>query len=368
MKIVTAEVVDYALPLRAPYRTARRERGERRGFLLRLVGEAGPEGLGEAAPVEGRTEGLPEARGALEAFACGVEGAGLGAEELLAVLAGVAETAALRVPSLETPAARAAVATATFDLLSAAEGLPLCAWLSDTWLDRRAPADRVPVNAMLPILDLEATVEAATGAVLRGFGCLKLKVGLDDAGDVERVRAVREVVGPDVLLRLDANGAWSFDRAVAVLRELEDVAIEHVEQPLPPEALAAARRLRLETGIAVAADEAVGDAVAAVRIVRAHAADRLVLKPSTMGGPDEAIRAARVAEDAGLGVIVTTALDGLAGRLAALHTAAALGPGLPPCGLATAEFLAREIAAGEERLEGGELEVPDTPGLGARLP
>ena len=142
--------------------------------------------------------------------------------------------------------------------------------------------DEVPINAALPRLPREGLVTAAQAAVAEGYGTLKLKVGgipIDE--DVARVRAVRDTVGRDVRLRIDANRAWSEVDAVKALRALEDVGLEYCEEPVSdPESMA---RVKNAVRVPIAADESVVDLDSARRLLESGAADVLVLKPMALG-------------------------------------------------------------------------------------
>lgn len=391
-RILDARVLPYSLPLTRPWRTAEGERRRREGALLAVRatwagdggeargelgvagGDLGRQGLGEAAPLPGRTETLDRCRETLERAAGGLRTERPALEEALEWLE--AWLRELRPTPAGSRAARAAVATALLDLRAREAGLPLAWWLAAPVPGGAEPATRVPVNAALPAGSLDETVEAARRAVAGGFRCLKLKVGREPDRDLERVRAVRDAVGTEVDLRLDANGAWTVAEAPRRLKSLASLGIEYVEQPLPAgsdaesrgAALADLARLRESSPIPLAADESASDPAAARAVLVRRAADVLILKPATLGGPDVALDVALRARRVGVEVVVTSALDGVVGRLAALHTAAALGPELRACGLATGGFLAAEVAEGEERLEAGSLSVPAGPGLGARLP
>lgn len=386
MRLLAGSLRGYAIPLTGRFRTAAGGPRVRKGLLLKLRSVARHDGLGEAAPLPGRTESLGKAKDVLGHFLLEIlRGSRLRAEEALGAsgrraaaqaFAGLEDfwtaedfwAAGAFAPLRESPAARAAATCAFLDLRAQEEGKPLATWLAARFRGGGEAARWVPLNATLPLAPVRETVEAARAATDAAFPCLKLKVGRDDADDVARTLAVREAVGPGVSLRLDANGAWSFERAARVLRAISDAGVEYVEQPLPPAALEEAAALRRETPVPIAADEAVRDADSVRRLVEAGAADVLVLKPTVLGGPDAALALAAMAEEAGLGIVVTSALEGVTGRLAALHTAAALGPGVRPCGLATGRFLAREVAEGCERILDGRIRVPDEPGLGAQLP
>ncbi len=196
----------------------------------------------------------------------------------------------------------------------------------------------VEVNALVPWAPPAEAAAAAAEAVAAGYRCLKVKVGGRHGTDV--VAAVRDAVGPHVAIRVDANGAWDVERAVAEIAALSRYDLELVEQPVASlEELAAVRR---RVGVAVAADECVRDVDDARRLARTGAADVVVLKVQPLGG----VRAAlRVAEAAGVPAVVTSMMETSVGLAAGLALAAAL-PELPyASGLGTATLLAADVVA-----------------------
>src|SRR5581483_10692383 len=150
----------------------------------------------------------------------------------------------------------------------------------------------------------------------------------DDAG---RVAAARAAAGPDLALRLDANGAWDVEQAVRTIEALEPAGLELVEEPA--RGLAAIREVRARVAARVALDESAREPGA----LAGGVADAVCLKVSRCGGVSGLLAAAALVRAAGGEVYVASTLDGPLGVAAALHAAAALasrGP-LPPCGLAT---------------------------------
>ncbi|GAC1434693.1 MAG: hypothetical protein NVSMB51_02510 [Solirubrobacteraceae bacterium] len=138
--------------------------------------------------------------------------------------------------------ALAAVDLALWDLAGRRAGKPVCELLS------ASPAAEIEVNATIGALDRAGAANAASRAVARGFGTIKLKVGTgDDAG---RVAAVRAAVGPRVQLRLDANGAWSVDGAVRAIEALAPAGLELVEEPV--HGLEAMQEVRVRTMVRLA--------------------------------------------------------------------------------------------------------------------
>ena len=216
--------------------------------------------------------------------------------------------------------------------------------------------DAVPVNATVP-----AVPAAQVPEVLARFpGCTTAKVKVAQAGqalrdDVDRVAAVREVLGPTGQVRVDANGAWSLSDARWAVAALSAFDLEYVEQPCASvEDLALLRIALARAGIdvLVAADESVRKAEDPLRVVRAGAADVLVLKVAPLGGVRPALGIAR---ECGLPVVVSSALDTSVGIAAGVALAAAL-PELPyACGLATANLLAGDVVQDSLGGHGGVL-------------
>ncbi|WP_407319051.1 o-succinylbenzoate synthase [Isoptericola halotolerans] len=213
--------------------------------------------------------------------------------------------------------------------------------------------DRVPVNVTVPAVGPERAREI----VLASGGCrtAKVKVAQRSAGagpgpvepvgaEIARLEAVRaafdEAGMPDAAIRVDANGAWSLDEALHRIPLLDAAArgLEYVEQPCTTVAeLAAVRR---GTDVPVAADESIRRAADPLRVVREEAADVVVLKVQPLGG----VRAClELAEQVGLPVVVSSAIESSVGLAAGVALAAAL-PELPhACGLATSQLLVRDV-------------------------
>jgi O-succinylbenzoate synthase len=202
--------------------------------------------------------------------------------------------------------------------------------------------DRVPVNVTVPAVGPEQA-----HAIVRAGGCATAKVKVAEPGqtlaeDEARVEAVRDALGPAGAVRVDANGAWSVEAAVAAVAALDRAAggLEYVEQPCAGvEDLAAVRR---RVAVPVAADESIRRAADPYRVRDLEAADIAVLKVQPLGG----VRAClRIAEDIGLPVVVSSALETSVGIAAGVALAAAL-PELPyACGLATVQMFAADVTA-----------------------
>ena len=188
-------------------------------------------------------------------------------------------------------------------------------------------------------------------------GCRTAKVkvaerGQAEAEDIERVEAVRDALGPDGKIRVDANGGWEPGQAARMLRRLARFGLEYAEQPCAT--LDELAELRRHIDMPVAADESIRRAEDPLRVRAAGAADIVVLKAQPLGG----VRAAlEVAEACGLPVVVSSAVETSVGLAAGVALAAAL-PELPyACGLATMSLLAGDVTADPLVPEAGELPV-----------
>jgi o-succinylbenzoate synthase len=202
--------------------------------------------------------------------------------------------------------------------------------------------DRIPVNVTVPAVGPEQAHRIAADG-----GCRTAKVKVAEPGqtladDEARLEAVRAALGADAAIRVDANGAWSVEEAVHAIAALDLAAggLEYVEQPCASvEDLAAVRR---RVAVPIAADESIRRAQDPYRVRDLEAADVAVLKVQPLGG----VRAClRIAEDIGLPVVVSSALETSVGIAAGLALAAAL-PELPyACGLATVQLLTSDVVA-----------------------
>jgi L-Ala-D/L-Glu epimerase / N-acetyl-D-glutamate racemase len=342
MRIASVEVIPYALPFREPYVTAAGSLGRRELALLRLTTDEGIVGLGEAVPLTLRG-GTPLARVVAELHR-------LGGRDSLDEQTLTGDALAL------SPPARCAALTALADLRG-----------------RRAEAEHGTAPGSPPPVRCNATLSAGEPAAVAtealawaddGFTSFKLKLGTGE--DLAQVRAVRETLGPEARIRVDANGAWDVETAKRTLSDLEELEVELAEQPVASseEAVAVAEA----TSIPIAADESVASRAEAERAVAMGAWSLTGVKLSKVGGPEAAIEIAEV-----IPTYVTSALDGPVGIAAAAQVAETLSEAGGEAGLDLAHGLATQrlfdgtIAAIGCELRGEMLHPPAGPGLGVEI-
>lgn len=224
----------------------------------------------------------------------------------------------------------------------------LTAWWLAAAIEAATIASPPPVRAWVPVnVTVPAVGPEEAAATVAASGATTAKVKVAEAGgtleeDVARVAAVREALGPDGLVRVDANAAWDVESAVAALSRLEGAAggLEYAEQPCRRlEDLAEVRR---RTGIAIAVDESLRLASDPWHIDLAEACDVLIVKVQPSGGVG---RALRLAETHRLPVVVSSALESSVGLASGVRLAAALPVLEHACGLGTAALLAEDVVA-----------------------
>ncbi|MGO2658469.1 o-succinylbenzoate synthase [Mycetocola reblochoni] len=232
----------------------------------------------------------------------------------------------------------------------------LAAAVEDGWSRGPEPLrDFVPVNATVPAVHADEV--PAVLARYDGTTTVKVKVaerGQSLSDDVARVAAVRAALGDGGMIRVDANGGWAVDEAVAALRALEPFGLQYAEQPCAGVDELAALRVRLDGRVAVAADESIRRAADPERVVAAGAADVIVIKAQPLGG---ARRAIALVERLGLPAVVSSAIDTSVGLSLGARLAAALPGQQLACGLGTASLLAADVTADPLRARGGAVAV-----------
>jgi o-succinylbenzoate synthase len=212
--------------------------------------------------------------------------------------------------------------------------------------------DSVPVNVTVPAVGPEQARSIVSGS---GCGTAKVKVaepGQPESADIARVAAVRDAIGPDGKVRVDANGGWDVATAARMLTALAEFGLEYAEQPCA--SLADLAELRRRVPVPIAADESIRRAEDPLRVRAEGAADIVVLKVQPLGG----VRAAlRIAEQCDLPAVVSSAVDTSVGLAAGVALAAALPSLGYACGLATMSLLAGDVTADPLLPAAGELPV-----------
>lgn len=266
--------------------------------------------------------------------------------------------------------AKAALDVALHDLVARRARVSLPALLRSVYGGPHGdPASVVPslvrTDVTLSAGDADQLAQAAVARVADGFGTLKLKVGTDAATDVARVRAVREAVGPEVVVRVDANQGWTPSEAVEVVRALAaaDLGVEVVEQPVAGDDVEGLAWVRERVELPVMADESLYGLRDLERIVRLRAADAVNVKLAKCGSLEVGMRLLQVAAAEGLGTMVGSMMEspvgvGAAAALVAAHPTSYVSD------LDAAWWAAASPVVGGIGYDGEQLSLPDALGLG----
>lgn len=361
MRLVAATVYALRIPFVESFSHSASERRWSDSVVVRVRDETGAEGFGEGVPrpyVTGETVDTMVEHLA-RALWPRVAGRELPPAGDLAALASVIPDTCLA-GTVAPHASRAALELAMLDCGLRGAGRSL-----GTVLTPRRPL--VAYSGVITAGPVARAVKHARQMRAVGLRQVKLKVGFAD--DHARVQAVREALGGDVSLRLDANGAWSFDRAVEVLNAVAPLGIAAVEQPLPRGPVREHARLRGATPVPIVADESLVTVADAETLIAGKAVDLFNVRVSKCGGLARSLAIAGLAAGAGLGVQVgsqvgETAILAAAGR----HLAAALPEVVFVEGSFGTLLLAEDVSVESVRFgHRGEAPVLTEPGLGIRI-
>ncbi|MDD5395146.1 MAG: o-succinylbenzoate synthase [Thiothrix sp.] len=310
----------YALPLQIPWQSSRGNMACRRGWLVCLKTADGHVAYGDCPPMpEAGTETAAQAWVSLQ--------------HLQRQLTGLPVVTALEEMGHVTPAARYAVETALLELCARQRQIPIA-----HLLNHAAPM-AISVNTVLGGLG-QGGLTQVIQAVEEGFSILKFKVGLQSVRqELDGLHQLVDSLPPNVRLRLDANRAWPLPLARQFLREIADLPIESLEEPLQQADADDWLGLQALVSFPLALDESLPRWQHGIT---AHPAQRLMLKPTVLGGLVPAFRLAQRAIDAGKECVVTTVVDSAVGVRATAHLATALDNGLAH-GLATSSWLLKDV-------------------------
>lgn len=210
---------------------------------------------------------------------------------------------------------RAAIDEACHDVAAKASDIPVWKLLG------ARERESITCTWVIGLKSVEETVKEALAKREAGFEVFKLKVGEDDEEDVVKLARLRDALGARATIRLDANGAYSANRALQALDKLARYDIEMVEQPCEAGDLAAMANVRRKLGLKVLADESVFSVGDAIHLIEAAAADFVNVKVQKVGGLHRAHQVADEIERAGLACVVGSCLECGPGVAASAHFA-----------------------------------------------
>jgi L-alanine-DL-glutamate epimerase-like enolase superfamily enzyme len=353
MKIKKIEIWQASMLLDEPYTIAYETINSTTNIFLRIETNTGISGFGCAAPDIEVTGETPESvtktvARTIEPTIRGVDP--LRVEKILQSLK----------PKIKgQPSAIAMVDMALYDILGKIAGLPLYKILGGF-------RDRMKTSITIGILPVDDTIAAAKVYIKQGFKALKIKGGKNVNYDIVRMIRIREIVGPKIILRFDANQGYTVEESLRFVKETRKAKLELLEQPTPKEHIDQLGCVTKKAPLPVMADESLMNLRDAFRLARRDLVDTINIKLMKVGGIAEALQINAVAKSARLEAMVGCMDESALGIAAGLHFALAR-PNVIYADLDGHIGLLDDPAAGAVILKNGILYPTDKPGLGFDL-
>jgi len=353
MRITNVEVYKADIPLKEPFRIALGKIEVARNVFIKINTDEQLYGVGEASPfpfIVGETQAtdLAAARD-LARLLIGKDP--LEIENRLGELMRYLP---------KNPTVISAFDMALYDLLGKVANLPLYTLLGGgkrTLVTDRTIGINTPDKMVQDALDFKD----------RGFPAVKVKLGTTATEDIDRIRRIREALGPEIPLRIDANQGWDYVTALQALKGMEDQGIQYCEQPVAVWDFESMRRINSQTTIPIMADESLFDDHDAYRLISMGACDYLNIKLAKSGGIHIALKTNAIAEAVGMRCMVGCMNETRLALTAAAHLASARS-NIRFYDLDSADFLKEDpVVEGITYSNGGKITLPDGPGLGATI-
>jgi o-succinylbenzoate synthase len=312
MRIIDIQLGHLSVPLKKPFKTALRTVNSVEDVIVKIITDTGAVGYGEAPPtgvITGDTTG--SIIGAIEEHI---------KKHLIGMDVENFEELMLKLDSslVKNTSAKAAIDIALYDLYGQLYKAPVYKLLGGY-------RKEIITDITISVNDPDQMAKDAIDAVSLGYKTLKIKVGKDPAIDIERMKAIRQAIGYEVNLRIDANQGWKAKEAVYALRRMEDAGlqIEFVEQPVIAHDFEGLKLVTDNVSIPVLADESVFSPMDAIKIMQMRAADLVNIKLMKAGGIHNALKICAAAEIYGVECMIGCMLEAKVAVTAAVHLAAA---------------------------------------------
>lgn len=357
MKIAKIETGEIRIPLVTPFKTALRTVDCVNDIVVRITTDDGQEGFGEAPPTAVITGDTKESiTGAIKEWI---------APNLIGMdidnLDGIMKK--LHSCILKNTSAKAAVDMAVYDLFAKSCKKPLYKILGGNRAE-------IETDLTISVNEVDEMVADSLTAVQQGFGILKIKVGKEGLKDIDRIKAIRQAVGPDIKLRIDANQGWSPKEAVRIIRTMEDMGIQMdlVEQPTNAHDFEGLKFVTSQVYTPILADESVFSMEDAIHLIQERAADLINIKLMKTGGIYQALKICQIAESYGVECMIGCMLESKIAVSAAAHLAAGKGI-ITRADLDGPSLCKEDPYTGGPVYEGRWIRMNESPGLGiTRVP
>ncbi len=314
MIIRDIKIGEVRIPLVTPFKTALRTVEAVENIVIMIETDSGETGFGEAPPtavITGDTKGsiITAVR---DFIAPSIKGMDI--ENLDGIMRKIHSC------MLKNTSAKAAVDMAVYDLYAKNLKKPLYKILGGN-------RNTIETDLTISVNPIDEMVADSLQAVSHGFHILKVKVGKEGLRDIERIEAIRNAVGRDIIIRVDANQGWQPKEAVRIIRAMEDkdLDIDLVEQPVAAHDFHGMQYVTANVGTHILADESVFSVEDAIKIITEHGADLINIKLMKTGGIHEALKICAVADTYHVECMIGCMLESKIAVSAAAHLAAARG-------------------------------------------
>jgi L-alanine-DL-glutamate epimerase-like enolase superfamily enzyme len=250
---------------------------------------------------------------------------------------------------------------ALYDIASQHAGMPLYKFLGGD------NSKTIITDYTVSIGDPQKMAVDAVKIKEQGYPAIKVKLGKNGKTDVERMRAIREAVGPEIPLRIDANQGWTVDEAIETLNALAAFDIQHCEEPIARWNFMQLPKVKKASPIPIMADECCGDDHDAARLIELNACDYMNIKLGKSGGIYKGVKMVKLAEAADIHLQVGAMIESRLAMTAFAHFALC-SPSIVHFDFDTALMLREDpVTGGIQYKANGVVEVSETIGLGATI-
>ncbi len=356
MKIMDIQIGRLSLPLAHPFKTALRTVERIEDIAVKVVGEDGLVGYGEAPPtavITGDTTG---------SILCAIEDyikpalVGMDLNDLPNLMG------RLNSCLVHNTSPKAAVDMALYDLWAKSQGKPLYQLLGNA-------RSSFETDLTISVNSVDEMVKDALEATRRGFTTLKIKVGKEGMADIDRITAIRKAVGNDVKLRVDANQGWTAAQSVAIIKTMEarGLNVELVEQPVPADDVAGLKYVTGQVETPILADEAVFSPTDAANLIALRACDLINIKLMKTGGIWNALKICELARQHHMDCMIGCMLESQVAVAAAAHLCGGQSV-ITMADLDGPSLCASEPFPGGPVFDGPTIRLCGSPGIGLELP
>lgn len=352
MKITDVKIYGVSIPLIKPFKTALRVVNVLETNIIEIGTDTGEIGFGEASPtavITGDTRG--SIREAIEEYIFPAI-KGMDVEDIENIMLKINKS------MVKNSSPKAAVDMAVYDLFGKHFKMPLYKFFGGA-------KKEFQTDITISVKDPQEMAKDAIEYVGAGYDTLKLKVGIDSALDIQRVKAIRDAIGPDVKIRLDANQGWNAKEAVRSIRKMQDMGLdlELVEQPVPYYDIEGLKFVTENVEVPIMADEALFTAHDAVILLSTRSVDILNIKLMKAGGLYNAQKICSIAEASGVECMIGSMMESKVGITAAAHfTGGKMN--ITKADLDASTLLAEDPVDGGVIIKGNKIILNDGYGLG----